>query len=204
MWPFPVVVPGVGSARYASPMDPTIIPILSAIGGGVIGAAVNQFVTHFRAKADREEAARTIQRDSAGALLAALQNYGWEIHYFRDEHADIPTRRASELELPEDLEKAHRRYQVELNRARMAVVDPECRLVVSELHRVSKHLMTAAPIDGYAVKSYTDWLGKLERMLDDHADRLLDAGERNLRPGGPDRRPLLRWRREAGQAAGGE
>lgn len=58
------VVAGVGWGRYASIMDPTFATILAAVVGALIGATV----THYRAKADWKEMARTVQRDAAGAL----------------------------------------------------------------------------------------------------------------------------------------
>lgn len=165
-------------------MDPTVVPILSAVVGGVIGAAINQFVTHFRAKSDRAETSRTVQRDSAGALLGAAQDYAWELHSMRDENKDGRPRQATEVEMPESVELAHRRFQMELNRARMAVVEPEARAVVKALHRRFKAAYFETP-SGNDLRDYLDWMARLEAMLYVHSRALLETGEVTLRPGGP-------------------
>ncbi|MGN7227404.1 hypothetical protein ACTHQW_13790 [Dietzia maris] len=183
-------------------MDPTIATILAAVVGALIGATV----THYRAKADWEEMARTVQRDAAGALVAAAQGYAWGLLTFRTNLEDHPPGWEMEVEVEarERFEEAHRRFQVELNRARMAVVEPEARQVVSDLHQTFRAMYEAAPIDGVTLKAYSDWMHQLETMLYDHGKRLLNVGIRNLRPGGPPRQSRLRWRRrKSGHAAGG-
>lgn len=104
---FALLVAGVGDGRHPSAMDPTFATILAA----VVGAAV----THYRAKADWEEMARAVQRDAAGALVAATQDYAWELNHFRLEHEGKPPSWATEVEAPERYEEVHRRFQVDLN-----------------------------------------------------------------------------------------
>lgn len=58
------------------------------------------------------------------------------------------------------------------------MVEPESRQVVSDLHQSYKAMYEAAPIEGYALKSYTDWMHQLERMLYNHGKRLLNVGIR--------------------------
>lgn len=200
---FPVVVAGVGGGRYASTMDPVYFPILSAIIGGVIGAAVNQWLTHRRTMADRAEAVRVVQRDAAGALIAAAQEYAWGLQTFRTDLDDEPSTWEMGADAYEKFADAHRRFQVALNRARMAVVEPEARQIVSDLHQAFRAMYADAPIDGVTLETHTDWMRQLETMLYDHGKRLLEVGIRNLRPGGPPRRSRLPWRKESDHAAGG-
>ncbi|MCT1639744.1 hypothetical protein [Dietzia cinnamea] len=183
-------------------MDPTFATILAAVVGALIGATV----THFRAKADWEEEARTVQRDAAGALVAAAQDFAWGLLIFRTNLEDLedqPPDWDMEAEGRERFEETHRRFQVELNRARMAVVEPEARQVVSDLHQTFRAMYADAPIDGATMKPYTDWMHQMETMLYDHGKRLLNVGVRNLKPGGPDRPSRLPWRKKSGHTAGG-
>ncbi|MBB1020020.1 hypothetical protein G6030_01670 [Dietzia sp. E1] len=179
-------------------MDPTTATVVATILAAVVGALIGAAVTHYRAKADWEEMARTVQRDAAGALVAAAQDFAWGLLIFRTNLEDLedqPPDWDMEAEGRERFEETHRRFQVELNRARMAVVEPEARKVVSDLHQTFRAMYADAPIDGVTMKPYTDWMHQMETMLYDHGKRLLNVGVRNLKPGGPDRRPRLPWRR---------
>ena len=184
-------------------MDPTYIPILSAIGGGGMVAIVDQFALHRRTQSDRGEAARAIQRDAAGDLLTAADALSWELVIARSSGTFAAGSRQSGRD-PQliALTKAQRRLDAEIRRAHVVITDPEPRAVVVSLHAAMEafhdELRGEDPVDG------VKWAERLETTLDGLTDELQATSERILKPGGPPRQSRLRWRRrKSGHAAGG-
>lgn len=201
---FVLVVAGVGVGRYAAIVDPTYFSLLSAVGGGVIGAFVNQAFTHARTRTDREEAARVVQRDAAGDLLTAADHFSWELVLSRSGGAVSGVAVPSSLD-PQviSLTAALRRLDAEIRRAHVVITDLEARAIVVKLHAALENLYDQQRREPRLGSE--EWAITVKAVLDSHTDQLQAVSERNLRLGGPDRRPLIRWNgRTPRHAAGGE
>ena len=199
---FALVVPGVGRGRYASPMDPVYIPLLTAIGGGLIGAIVNQWLTH----------RRTVLADDRAAVAdvqAAGMEGVWKIRAESVRLSKLPPDYdlAAEGGVGEDA--APRALLAALGRARLVVTNRAVRAalggVLNTLDEATKKALQApveAPVQSAVTWEYSqDLLKSLTNLTAVSLDKIGPRDRRGLRRFSRSR-PKSRQGKKSGHAAG--